>query len=135
MRRLLMLLLLILIVAGIGFYFYQRNIAPIPVAAADLDKGGAFSDAEKAALSAACTSAVKKDADKICPCIVQKAATDLSRFERMTATATLQGKLSDVVGLTKGLIDSGIPAERMKLAGSDAKTHITDLSKACGVTQ
>lgn len=134
MRRVLIFLLLAIIVIGVGFYFYQRNIAPIPVASADLDKGGAFSDAEKATLTSACTAAVKKDTDKACSCVVQKAATDLSRFERMIATATLQGKVSDIVGLTKGLIDSGIPSDRMKSAEADAKTRITDLTKACGIT-
>ena len=134
MRRLLTFLLLAIIALGIGFYFYQRNIAPIPVVASDLDKGGAFSDAEKTALSAACTAMVTKDAATVCGCLTTKAATDLSRFERMIATATLQKKLSDVVGITKGLIDSGIDSAKVKAAESDAKGRITGLTKTCGIT-
>ncbi len=135
MRRILSLLLLAVVVLGVGFYFYQRNIAPIPVAAADLEKGGAFSDGEKTALTAACSATVKKDTATVCGCIAGKAATDLSRFERMMATASFQGKLSDVVGITKGLIDSGIPAAKVKAAESDAKTRFSDLTKSCGATQ
>jgi hypothetical protein len=135
MRRILMYLVLALIVLGVGFYLYQRNIAPIPVSAADLEKGGAFSDAEKSALAAACAATIKKDTDKVCGCITDKAASGLSRFERMMATASFQGKVSDLVGITKGLIDSGIPADKVKAAESDAKTRFTDLTKTCGVTQ
>lgn len=135
MRRILWLLLLI-IIAGVAYVGYVYYKAPaIPVAAADLDKGGAFSDAEKSALASACTNVVKKDTDKVCGCLVDKAATNLSRFERMMATATLQGKLTEVAGITKGLVDSGIPMDKVKAAEGDARQRITDLNKSCGVTQ
>jgi len=135
MRRFFMYLLLAIVVIGVGLYLYQRNIAPIPVTSSDLDKGGVFSDADKAALTAACSAAIKKDTDKVCGCVTEKAGTDLSRFERMVALASFQAKLSDIVGLTKGLIDSGIPADKVKAAEQDARQRFTDLTKTCGVTQ
>jgi len=131
MGRFLLWVLLALIVIGGGFWLYQRNIAAVPVVAADLDKGGAFSDAEKASLTTACAAHFKDTADKVCGCLVAKAATDFSRFDRMIMTATLQEKLSDIVGITKGLIASGIDPDKMKAAESDSRTRVTDLMKTC----
>jgi hypothetical protein len=128
-----MFLVLAIIAIGVAFYLYQRNIAPIPVTAADLDKGGSFSDAEKAALTSACSGAIKKDTDKVCGCLVDKAGTDLSRYERMMMTATFQAKLSDLVAIGKGLIDSGVPADKVKAAEQDGKQRLSDISKACGI--
>ena len=49
----------------------------------------------------------------------------------MIMTATLQEKLSDIVGITKGLIASGIDPDKMKAAESDSRTRVTDLMKTC----
>jgi len=132
MGRFLLYLLLALVVIGVGFYIYQRNIAPVPVVASDLDKGGAFSDDEKTGLKTACMAFMKKDPDKVCGCIMDKAGTDFSRFDREIMTATFKEKLSDIVGLTKGLVDSGIPMDKMKAAESDSKQRLSDLMKTCG---
>lgn len=131
MRRVLAFLLLVVVGLGVGFYFYQRNIVAVSVTAADIEKGGSFSSDERAALKTACGARIKKDGDAVCGCITDKVATELSRFDRMVMTATFQEKLSDVVGLTKGLIQSGIPAEKVKTAEEGSKVRIKDLLKAC----
>ena len=131
MGKLLRFLLLALVLLGGGFYLYQRNIAPVAVTVADLEKGGSFSADERAALKAACGLRVKKDGDKVCGCIADKAATDVSRFDRMVITASFQEKLSDIVGLTKGLVASGIPADKVKTAEDGAKARVKDIMKSC----
>ena len=131
MGRILRYLLLAIVVLGVAFYLYQRNIAAVPLSAADLEKGGAFSDTDKSALKTACAALIKKDSDKVCGCIIDKAA-GYSHFDRMVMTATFQEKLSDIVGLTKGLIDSGLPADTIKAAEAASKQHFTELRTTCG---
>ena len=131
MGRFLTFILLAVVVLGAGFYFYQRNILAVPVTASDLDKGGSFSADERATLKTACAARVKKDSDTVCSCIADKAATDLSRFDRMVITASFQERLSDVVALTKGLVQSGIPAEKVKLAEDGSKARMKDMLKTC----
>jgi hypothetical protein len=46
--------------------------------------------------------------------------------------ATFQEKLSDIVGITKGLVDSGIPADKIKAAQEEGKARFSDLNKTCG---
>ena len=131
MGRLLKFLLLALVVLGIAFYFYQKNIPAAPVTAGDLEKGGNFSADERTTLVTACSARIKKDGEKVCGCIADKVASQFSRFDRQMMTATFQEKLADVVGLTKGLVSSGIPIETVKAAEDGAKGRIKDMMKTC----
>ena len=134
MGRILKWLLLAIVVAGVAFYFYQRNIQAVPVTAADLDKGGSFTADERATFKTACAARIKKDGDKACQCIEDKVATEFSRFDRLVLTATFQGKLSEIVGITKGLIQSGIPADKVKSAEDGSKTRVQEMLKTCNAT-
>ena len=49
----------------------------------------------------------------------------------MIITASLQEKLSDIVGLTKGLIESGIPAAKVKEAEDGSKVKVKEMLKTC----
>lgn len=131
MGRFLGFLLLVLVLAGVAFYFYQRNIVAVPVTAADLDKGGSFPPAERDTMKSACVTAMKKDPEKVCGCITDKAATEISRFDRLVMTATFQHRLSDMVALSKGLVNSGIPAEKVRASEDSAKTRVRDILKSC----
>ena len=131
MGRFIMFVLLAVVVLGAGFYFYQRNILAVPITATDLEKGGSFSSDERATFKTACAARVKKDSETVCGCIIDKAATDLSRFDRMVVTASFQERLYDVVGLTKGLVQSGIPVEKVKLAEDGSKARMKDMLKTC----
>lgn len=135
MGRFLTYLLLIIIAIGAGFYFYQRNITPLAVTAADIEKGGSFSADERATLVNACTARAKQDGAKVCGCIADKAATDLSRFDRLVMTASFQQKLSDIVAAGKGLIASGIPAEKIKAAEEGSKVRMKDIMKTCNLPE
>lgn len=131
MGRFLTFIFLAIVALGGGFYFYQRNILAVPITATDLDRGGSFSLDERATLKTACAARVKNDSEKVCSCIVDKAATDLSRFDLMVVTASFQERLSDVVGLTKGLVQSGIPIEKVKAAEDGSKARMKDMLKTC----
>lgn len=135
MGRFLTYFLLVLIALGLGFYFYQRNIEPMTVTAADIEKGGTFSASERAALVSACTARAKQDGEKVCGCIADKAATDLSRFDRLVITASFQQKLSDIVAAGKGLIASGIPADKIKTAEDGSKQRMKDIMKTCNLPE
>lgn len=135
MGRFLSYLFLAIIALGAVFYFYQRNIPAIPVTAADLEKGGSFSAEERATLTSACTARAKEDGAKVCGCIVDKVATDVSRFDRMVITASFQHKLSDIVAAAKGLANSGIPADKIKAAEDGSKQRMKDIMKTCNLPE
>ena len=131
MRRVLTFLVLAIVALSAAFYFYQRNIQAVPVTAADLEKGGTYSAEERASLTSACTARIKKDGEKVCGCITDKVATEFSRFDRMLITATFQEKLSDIVAITKGLVQSGIPVDKVKSAEEGGKARMKDMMKTC----
>ena len=131
MRRVLTVLVLAIVALSAAFYFYQRNIQAVPVTAADLEKGGTYSAEERASLTSACTARIKKDGEKVCGCITDKVATEFSRFDRMLITATFQEKLSDIVAITKGLVQSGIPVDKVKSAEEGGKARMKDMMKTC----
>jgi hypothetical protein len=135
MGRFLTYLFLIIIALGAGFYFYQRNITPLAVSVSDIEKGGSFSAEERANLVNACTVRAKQDGAKVCGCIADKAATELSRFDRLVMTASFQQKLSDIVAAGKGLIASGIPAEKIKAAEDGSKVRMKDIMKTCNLPE
>ncbi len=133
MRRFLTYLILAIIALGAGFYFYQRDITPIKVTAADLEKGGSFPPEERAALVAACTIQAEVNGEKVCGCIADKAGTELSRFDRLVMTATFRQKLAEIVAAGKGLVASGIPAEKIKTAEDGSKARMKDIMKFCNL--
>ena len=110
---LLLLLLVVAIAGGAWIYFYQKNVEAIPVALADLEKGGTYTPADRDAILNACNvSASGKLKNAIsCECIADKAGTDLSRMERLILAPLLTGESSKLLavttGLTKGLIALG----------------------------
>ena len=124
-------LVLAIVALSAAFYFYQRNIQAVSVTAADLEKGGTYSAEERASLTSACTARIKKDGEKVCGCITDKVATEFSRFDRMLITATFQEKLSDIVAITKGLVQSGIPVDKVNSAEEGGKARMKDMMKTC----
>lgn len=132
MGRFLMFLLLAVIALGTGFYFYQKNIPAASVSLADLDKGGSFSDAERADMRNSCTARFTTDGPKICGCMTDKAATELSRFDRTMLTAVFKRKsLSEGVALVKGMVAAQLPADKVKAAEDGASTRIKEMWKTC----
>ena len=131
MGRVLTYVLLLIVALAAGFYFYQRNILPIAVTAADLEKGGNFSAEERGTLKTACAQRIKKDTDTVCGCIADKVASDFSRFDRLLITASFQERLSDIVALTKGLVQSGVPADKIQSAEEGNKARVKEMLKAC----
>lgn len=135
MGRFLTYLFLAIIALGAGFYFYQRNITPIAVTVADIEKGGSFSAQERADLVNACSARAKQDSAKVCGCIADRAATDLSRFDRIVMTASFEQKLSGIVAAGKGLVASGIPAEKIKAAEDGSKVRMKDIMNSCNLPE
>ena len=133
MRRFLVVTLLVVLALGGGFFLYQRNIVAVPVTAIDLEKGGSYSSDERASFKASCLARVKSDAEAVCGCLNEKMGTELSRFDRLLVTASFQEKLSDIVGLTKGLVQSGVPAEKVKTAEDAGRVRMKEMLKVCKV--
>ena len=82
-------------------------------------------------MTAACAAVIKKDSDKVCGCIADKAATEFSRYDRMMMTASFRMKPSEAISQVKGLLASGIPADKVKAAEDGAPTRIKDMLKGC----
>lgn len=132
MGRFLTYLLLAVIVLGGAFYFYQKNIPAASVSLSDFDKGGSFSAAERADMTAACTTRFTTDGPKICGCMADKSSTELSRYDRMMLTAVFKKKtLSEGVALAKGMVAAQIPPDKLKAAEDGAGTRIKEMWKTC----
>ena len=55
-----------------------------------------------------------------------------TEFDRMVMTATFQEKLyCDIVGITKGLIQSGIAPEKVKATEDGSKARVKEMLKTC----
>ena len=133
--RILLGLLALLLLLGFFGYRWAAKIGPTAMTAADLDKGGNFSAEEKSAFIAACTTRIKKDADTTCGCLADKAATEFSRFERLTMMASLEGSPAKIVAIVKGLIDAGVPKDKIEAVRDGSKERVKDLMKSCGLTE
>jgi hypothetical protein len=134
-RKILLILLALLLVLGFFGYRWVARIEPMAMTAADLDKGGNFSAEEKSAFTAACTARIKKDADKTCGCLADKAATEFSRFERLTMTASFEASPTKMVAIVKGLIDAGVSKDKIDAADKGGKERIKGLMKSCGLAE
>ncbi len=134
-RRIFLICLAILLVLGLVGYRWIGKIEPVSMTAADLDSGGNFSVEEKSALTAACSARVKKDADRSCSCITDKAATDLSRFERLFMTASFEGRPLKMIGVARGLVEAGVPKGKIDAAINGSKERISGLMKLCGFAE
>jgi hypothetical protein len=130
--RILLSLLALLLVLGFFGYRWAANIEPTAMTAVDR---GNFSAEEKCAFSVACTTRVKLDADKTCGCFADKAATEFSRFERLTMTASIEGSPAKMVAIVKGLVDAGVPKDKVEAVRNGSKERITGLMKSCGLTE
>ena len=100
------------------------------VTEADLAIGGSYSPAEKQALIAACNGRNVAKREDTCTCIADRAGTELSRFLRLVLTATLEGSATKIVAITKGLLDSGVPEEKIE-GGREAVGAALQGSDAC----
>lgn len=120
-----------------GGYYWASTVESVKVTAEDLKVGGTYPQQERQALLDACQKNEKVPAENqnACACIAEKAGTDLSRFERLALTAGFEGSATKIVGLTKGLIDSGIPEAEVDAMEANSKTRIDTMLKACGVEE
>jgi len=128
-------LFLIVLAVLIGGYYWASTVESVKLTSADLQVGGAYPPEERQALIEACRKSTKKPAaDKnACACIADKVGTDLSRFERLTLLAGFEGSPTQMVALTKGLIDSGIPQDEVDAMEAGSNARMSNVMKACGL--
>lgn len=125
-------LFLAMAAAAIGVLYWASSIESVAVTEADLAIGGSYPPEEREALLDACNKRnVAKRADS-CTCIADKAGTELSRFLRLVLTASLEGNASKIVAITKGLMASGVPAEKVDAIEKDSQQRFEGLMQACG---
>jgi len=119
----------------IGGYYWASSVEGVKITAEDIKPGGAYPPEERQTLLDACTKNMKKPAADTgaCACIADKAGTEFSRFERLALTAGFEGSATQIVALTKGLMDSGLPQPEVDAMEAGSKTRIDNLMKACGL--
>ncbi len=122
------------IAVGVLIY-WAGTIDSVPVAAADIETGGSYPEPERQALLAACEQRNVTKAPDTCTCLTDRAGTELSRYERLILTAGLDGSPSKVVALSKGLMVSGVPADRIKSVDEDAQRRVTAIMHECRLNQ
>lgn len=120
-----------------GGYYWASSIESVRITASDLEVGGSYPDDEREALSAICAAKTGNtgDADTGCRCLADKAGTQLSRFERLLLTATYKGSATQMVALTKGLLDSGIPESELDTLEVKSKERVDELMSECGLAK
>ena len=95
-------LLLIALIDRLGGYFYwAQNIEAVKLTKADLDLGGSYSAEERQELSSPRARSSRSRGRESCSCLADKAATDMSRFERLALIAASR-RPEQVVALIKG---------------------------------
>jgi hypothetical protein len=120
--------------AMVGALYWASNVPSVQVTEADLAIGGNYPPEEKQALLDACNSRNVAKPDN-CTCIADKAGTELSRFLRLILTATFEGSATKIVGVTKGLLNSGVPEEKAQAMEKEAEARFDTLMQACGLGQ
>ena len=121
----------------VGGYYGASNGETVKISAQDIEVGGPYPEEERQALVDSCKKNIETPAGEqdACACIADKAGTDLSRFERLALTAGFEGSATKIVGLTKGLIGSGLPQAEIDAMEANSKTRIDTVLKACGIEQ
>jgi hypothetical protein len=118
----------------IGGYYWASTVESVKLNAADMEVGGPYPSDERQALLGACQKSGVAGADTTaCTCVADKAGTEASRFERLMVTAVLEANATMVMALTKGLIASGVSAEKVEAMDKDSKGRIDGLLKSCGL--
>lgn len=121
--------------AVIGIVYWASGIESVHVTEADLAIGGNYPPEEREALISACEKRNVSKRPDTCTCIADRAGTELSRYSRLVLTAGLEGSASKVVAITKGLMESSVPQEKVEAADKDSQQHMQDLLQACGLNQ
>lgn len=126
-------LFLAFIASIVGMVYWASGIEGVHVAQADLAVGGSYPAEERTALLDACAKRNVTKREDSCTCVADRAGAEMSRYERLILTAGLEGSASKVVALSKGLMESGVPAERIKAVDKDAQQRVTAIMQACGM--
>jgi len=128
------ILLVLIAVGGIGF-FWASNVESVKLTAADLDTGGSYPAEERQALLNACKSSSEAEGTDgaACTCVAENAGTELSRVERLMLVAGLEESPTKIVAVTKGLLFSGVPQEKVDELRAYAKKRTRTLLESCGL--
>ena len=122
--------------ALVGFIYWASGVPGVTVTDADLAVGGTYTPEEKDALLNACElGGTEERSTEACACMADKAGTELSRFLRLLLLATFEGSPTKVVAITKGLINSGVPQEKVQSMEKESRQRIETLMQACGLKQ
>lgn len=121
--------------AVIGIVYWADSIEPVHVTEADLAVGGTYLPDERQALLDACNKRNVQKRDDSCTCVADRAGTELSRFMRLVLTASLEGSASSVIAVTKGLVESSVPPEKVDAVEKEAEQRFQSLMQACGLNQ
>lgn len=121
--------------AVIGVYYWASGIESVQVTEADLATGGSYTPAEREALIRACESRNVSKRPDSCTCIADRAGTDLSRFLRLILIASLEGSASNIVAITKGLMESGVAPEKVEETEKNSEQRFEAIMQACGMNR
>lgn len=118
----------------IGVVFWASSVEAVHITEADFVAGGSYTQADRDALLKSCERNKNPKLPNCCACIVENGAK-LSRYSRLLLAAGLDGMSpTRMVAITKGLMESGIPEEKIEAAsGKDLEQQAEAIKKACGL--
>jgi hypothetical protein len=128
-------LFLAFIASIVGMVYWASGIESVHVTEADLAVGGSYSAEERTALLDACAKRNITKREDSCTCVADRAGTEMSRFQRLVFTASLDGSASRVVAVTKGLMESGVSPEKIDTIKKETEQRFEGIMQACGLNR
>jgi hypothetical protein len=128
-------LLVLCVVAVVGIAYWASRVEAVPITEADFVPGGTYTEADREALLNACERSKNAKVPNCCSCIADNGAK-LSRYSRLLLMTGLNGlNPTRMVAITKGLMQSGIPEEKIRAADKDLEQQSEAIKKSCGLLQ
>lgn len=121
--------------AIVAIGYWADAIESVPVTEADLVIGGSYPPEQRQALLDACSKRNVAKREDTCTCIADGAGKDLSPFLRRVLVASLEGSASNIVALTKGLLQSGAPKEKVEGVEKESEQRFDALLHGCGLNR
>lgn len=117
----------------IGIVYWASSVEAVHISEADLLPGGSYTQADREALLNACERSKNSKLPNCCACIADNGGK-LSRYSRLLLAVGLEGmNTTRMVAITKGLLESGVPEEKIEAANRDLEQQGEAIKKACGL--
>ena len=128
--------LFMLSIAGcLGIAGYYGSASAEQLSLADLSAGSDFRPGERDTFVKGCKTGLSRNGassriDAMCECLADH-GDSMSRFERLTMTAALNGDVRQVIGLAKGIVKVGANQDEIENMRAGIDTRLKGVLQRC----